>query len=204
VLIRGSGVDMQKFIKTPLPRTEVPTILYVGRLLWSKGIRELVKAAEILRERKVPFNLVIVGEPDELNPESANPAVIKEWEDKGLLKWMGRQADMPKFYQEASIVCLPSYGEGLPLTMLEAAATGRALVATDVPGCREVVREGVNGFLVPVQDADTLAFALERLLRNKDLREKFGEASHRMVKEEFSSQIVEEKLLTVYSSLLKA
>jgi glycosyltransferase involved in cell wall biosynthesis len=204
VLIRGSGVDMQKFIKTPLPQTEVPTILYVGRLLWSKGIRELVKAAEILRERKVPFNLVIVGEPDELNPESANPAVIKEWEDKGLLKWMGRQTDMPKFYQEASIVCLPSYGEGLPLTMLEAAATGRALVTTNVPGCREVVQQGKNGFLVSVQNSEELANALEKLLKDKKLREDFGEASHRMVKEEFSSQIVEEKLLTVYSSLLKA
>jgi glycosyltransferase involved in cell wall biosynthesis len=201
VLIRGSGVDMKKFVKTPLPQTEVPTILYVGRLLWSKGIRELVKAAEILRAKNIPFNLVIVGEPDELNPESANPAVIKEWEDKGLLKWMGRQSDMPKFYQQADIVCLPSnYGEGLPLTMLEAAATGRPLVTTDVPGCREVIKD--NGFLVPPLDAQRLADVLEKLLIDREMRERFGEASYQMVKEEFSSVIVEEKLLAVYRSLL--
>lgn len=200
VLIRGSGVDMKKFKRTPLPHTEVPTILYVGRLLWSKGIGELVKAVEILRFKDVPCNLVVVGEPDELNPESANPTAIKEWEDKGLLKWMGRQSDMPKFYQEADIVCLPSnYGEGLPLTMLEAAATGRPLVTTDVPGCREVIKD--NGFLVPPLNVEKLAEALEKLLVDRELRERFGEASYQMVRLEFSSEIVEKKLLAVYDSL---
>lgn len=202
VLIRGSGVDMEKFKKTPLPNNTPPVVLFVGRLLWSKGIRELVAAARILREQKVDFRLVVVGEPDELNPESADLATIKAWEAEGLIEWKGKQTDMPGFYQSADIVCLPSYGEGLPLTLLEAASCGRPLVATDVPGCREVVQDGVNGYLVPVRDVKILAKSLTHLLTDKGLREKLGYASHKRVEAEFSAQIVSGKLQEVYSSLI--
>lgn len=202
ILIRGSGVDMKKFAPTPLPQTDTPVVLFVGRLLWSKGIRELIQAAQTLKAEGLRFRLLIVGAPDERNPEAVSPAEMKRWHEQGVLEWLGRQSDMPKFYREASIVCLPTnYREGLPLTLLEAASIGRSLVATDIPGCREVVREGVNGFLVPPKNPEKLADALRKLLQSEELRQRFGKASTHLVETEFSSVHVQRQLLAVYDSL---
>lgn len=202
ILIRGSGVDMLKFAATPLPHDDVPIVLFVGRLLWSKGIQELVDAAAKLRNEGMRFRLLIVGAPDDRNPEAVPTDVLKAWHEQGLLEWMGRQTEMPRFYREASIVCLPTnYREGLPLTLLEAASTGRPLVATDIPGCREVVRTGVNGFLVPPKNSEALAGALRQLLADPELRQKMGQASTQLVASEFSSEHVQRQLLAVYDSL---
>ncbi len=202
ILIRGSGVDMVKFAATPLPKDDVPIVLFVGRLLWSKGIKELVDASSKLRAEGLRFRLLIVGAPDDRNPEAVPTDVLKAWHEQGLLEWMGRQTEMPRFYREASIVCLPTnYREGLPLTLLEAASTGRPLVATDIPGCREVVQTGVNGFLVPPKNSEALAGALRQLLANPELRQKMGQASTELVASEFSSEHVQRQLLAVYDSL---
>ncbi len=202
VMIRGSGVDMQKFAPTPMPENPVPVVLFVGRLLWSKGLQHLVDAGKKLREEGLDFRLVMVGEPDERNPEAVSPEVLKKWNAKGWVEWVGRQSDMPKFYRAADIVCLPTvYREGLPLTLLEAASIGRPLVSTDIPGCREVVRNGMNGILVRPADVDDLASALRTLLTNPQLRQRYGEASSAMVAAEFSSEHVGRQLTELYESL---
>jgi glycosyltransferase involved in cell wall biosynthesis len=202
VLIRGSGVDMKKFTPEALPTDEKPTVLFVGRLLWSKGIQELVDAAQLIRQNGIAFRLMIVGEPDERNPGAVPRAFLEEWHKNGVIDWVGRQTDMPSFYRKADIVCLPTkYREGLPLTLLEAASMGRPLVATDMPGCREAVISGLNGFLVPIDNAVALADALGKLLSDRSLREKMGRASSQLVEDEFSSEHVKRQLLAVYDSL---
>jgi glycosyltransferase involved in cell wall biosynthesis len=203
LLIRGSGVNMKKFIPSAQPDNSSPIILFVGRLLWNKGIKELVEASRILKNEKLEFTLKIVGAPDERNPEAVPEAYLKSLHHEGIIDWVGRQTDMPKFYREADIVCLPTqYKEGLPLTLLEAAAIGRTLVATDVPGCREVVRTNVNGFLVQPNEVNELANVLRILIVDSDLRRKFGEASTKIVKEEFAAEIIQAQLVAVYGSLL--
>jgi glycosyltransferase involved in cell wall biosynthesis len=203
VLIRGSGVDMKKFRPSLPPKNPKPVILFVGRLLWSKGIRELIEAAYILRKENLDFVLKIVGSPDDRNPNAVSSNFMKEFQIDGTIEWLGRQTDMPKFYYEADILCLPTqYKEGLPLTLLEAGSIGRALVATDVPGCREIVKDGVNGFLVRPKDVNHLVQALRSLIIDSNLREQFGLNSSKIVKDEFSSEIIQSQLLEVYRSLL--
>lgn len=203
LLIRGSGVDMEKFRPTPLAENKSTIILFVARLLWSKGIRELFEAAKILKSEGLSFELKIVGSPDERNPEAVPESYLKEFHNKGIVNWVGRQTDMPKFYREADIVVLPTeYREGLPLTLLEAASTGRSLVTTNMPGCREIARDGINGFLVPIRDSRALADALRKLITNPELLKKFGLASSEIVSTEFSSSIVQQQLLKVYELLL--
>jgi glycosyltransferase involved in cell wall biosynthesis len=200
VLIRGSGVNVEKFQHLPLPNNEMPVVLFAGRLLWSKGIRELIEATKKLKSR-MSFKLVLVGEPDEQNPECVPRRYLEELQSEGTIEWLGRQSDMPRLYQSADIVCLPTlYKEGLPLSLLEAASCGRPLIATDVPGCREIVRNGQNGYLVAPYKIDELALALEKLLQSKELRENFGNASAQMARAEFSAQIVQAQLVKLYES----
>lgn len=202
ILIRGSGVDMNKFTPSPLPSPDIPTVLFVGRLLWSKGLKELIEAAQLVRKKGTQFNLMIVGEPDDRNPGAVPLKVLEQWHADSWVNWVGRQSDMPAFYRQADVVCLPSnYREGLPLTLLEAASMGRPLVTTDMPGCREAVIDGMNGFLVPPQNAPALAEALYKLLSDRDLREKMGRASSKLVEENFSSLHVKRQLLAVYDTL---
>jgi glycosyltransferase involved in cell wall biosynthesis len=204
LLIRGSGVDMEKFKPAPQPNNPKPAVLYVGRLLWSKGIEDLIEAIRMLREDKIDFTFKVVGAPDEKNPEAIPLEYLQELHDKGFVEWVGRQNDMPGFYIEADIVVLPQRNrEGLPLTLAEAASTGRALITTDVPGCREVVRNNVNGFLVGPNRPQELALALKELILNPTLRKQFGEAGSEIVKNEFSTIIVQKQLTGVYKSLLE-
>jgi glycosyltransferase involved in cell wall biosynthesis len=203
ILIRGSGVNMEKFCPTPLTVNPKPIILFVGRLLWNKGLKELIEAARVLKAENLEFTLKIVGAPDKRNPEAVPESYLKDLHQEGIVDWVGRQSDMPKFYRESDIVCLPTqYKEGLPLTLLEAASTGRALVATDVAGCREIVRTGINGFLVPPKTTIELTDALRVLVLDPELRKTFGMESSRIVKEEFSAEIIQEQLVSVYESLL--
>jgi glycosyltransferase involved in cell wall biosynthesis len=205
ILIRGSGVDMMKFPPHPLPINKKPKILFVGRLLWSKGIGELVDAAINLKNEGLDFTLQIVGSPDDRNPNAVSTEFINKFKDKDFIEWPGRQCDMPTFYREADILCLPTkYKEGIPLTLLEAASMGRALVATDVPGCREIVRNEVNGFLIPPGNTTELTNALRKLILNPDQRIVFGENSSKIVKDEFSSEIIQRELNQVYFDLLES
>ena len=198
VVIPGSGVDIERFAPAPEP-AGVPVILYTGRLLATKGLRELAAAARLLRARGVAFRLVLAGMRDEANPACLPEAEIRAWEREGLLEWPGHVADVAPLLRGCAVVCLPSYREGLPLSLLEGAASGRPLVAADVPGCREVVRSGVNGLLVPARDAVALAAALERLLGDRDARAQMGAAGRRLALERFALPVILPQTLALYS-----
>ena len=147
-------------------------------MLWDKGIKEFVEAASIIKKRGIQARFVLVGGVDTGNPTSIPETQLKLWVNEGLVEWWGYKKDMPAVLQAAHIACLPSsYGEGLPKSLLEAAACGLPIVTTDAPGCREVVREGVNGLLVPVRDAAALATALGILIGDAALRRSIGEQS---------------------------
>ncbi|MEO7775019.1 MAG: glycosyltransferase family 4 protein, partial [Steroidobacteraceae bacterium] len=159
-LIRGSGVDTTLFAPSPEP-DGVPVLLYAGRLLWSKGIGELVDATRLIRAQGDYVRLVLVGVPDTQNPDAVPVAALQEWQREGILEWWGARDDMPAVFRSANLVALPSdYGEGVPKVLIEAAASGRAIVTTDTPGCREIVRNGINGTLVPPRNVPCLAAAI--------------------------------------------
>lgn len=200
ILIRGAGVDTQEFAVVPEPGGS-PVVILVARMLWDKGIGEYVEAAHILKTRGRVVRMLLVGAPDDQNPASIPIKTLNEWNSSGAVEWLGHRSDIPELLTQSHIVCLPSYREGLPKSLLEGLAAGRPLVATDVPGCREAVQDGVNGFLVPAKDARSLADALEKLIRSRELRQRMGEASRNLALTEFSSQRIETETLAVYSQL---
>ncbi len=200
-LIRGAGVDLARFRPQPPPAGPV-TVVLASRMLWDKGLQEFVDAAALLRARGVPARMVLVGKPDPSNPSAVPEAQLRQWHDSGAVEWWGHRADMPAVLAQAHIVCLPSYREGLPTILIEAAAAGLPLVATDVPGCREVVQAGENGFLVPPRDAAALAEALARLAEDTELRATYGRASRRLAEAAFGIGRVTEETLSVYRELL--
>jgi glycosyltransferase involved in cell wall biosynthesis len=200
-LIKGSGVDMSLFDITPEP-TGVITILLAGRMLWDKGIGELVEASRRLHSKGVKCRIVLVGKPDTENPRSIPKDILQDWHGEGVIEWWGYQENMAEVLSKAHIVVLPSYREGVPKFLIEAAACGRPIVTTDVPGCREIVREGQNGFLVSAQDAKALADALEILIHNSDLRKRMGKRGRKIVAEEFSEEIVIVKTMALYEKLI--
>lgn len=206
VLIRGAGVDIARFhpsVSTTKKNT-VPIIALVARMLRDKGIVEFVQAAQALHAAGVAARFVLVGEPDIDNPASFDTRQLRSWHGQHGIEWWGRREDMPEVYAQADIVCLPSYREGLPKTLLEAAACGRALVATDVPGCREIVIDGHNGLLVEVRNVAALAAALRQLIENPVLRAEYGRAGRALVEAEFSDEIVIQQTLALYADLCAA
>lgn len=200
-LIRGSGVDIQKF--HPMPVVEgVPVVVLVARMLWDKGVGEFVEAARQIRQRGDQARFVLVGTPDSANPASIPKATLQEWAGEGMVEWWGRRNDMAKVLAQAHIACLPSYREGLPMSLLEAAACGLPIIATDVPGCREVVLHGENGLLVPPRNADVLADALSQLIHDPDRRAEMGRYSRDLAVEEFSVGRVISETLSLYREML--
>ncbi|MDP2966564.1 MAG: glycosyltransferase family 4 protein [Pelolinea sp.] len=184
-LIPGSGVDIKKF--KPMPQPDgVPLVVLPARMIWDKGISEFVEAATAIKQKGIKARFALVGTPDKGNPASISEEQLESWAASGLIEAWGWQEDMVLVYQQASVVCLPSYREGLAKSLIEAAACGRALVASDIPGCREVVRDGVNGFVVPPKQAGLLAEALEKIICNKELRGRMGVESRKIVEREFS------------------
>lgn len=199
-LIRGSGVDCRRYAPMPEP-DGVPVAVLAGRMLWDKGIGELVAAARILRRRRVAIRIALAGVPDPLNPRSIAPDLLDQWQREGLVEWRGQQQDMAAVWRGSHIAVLPSYREGLPKALLEAAACGRPLVATDVPGCRELVRHGVNGLLVPAREAEGLAEALATLAGDAALRARLGAEARRIVADEFSDELVGRQAVELYRLL---
>lgn len=200
-LIRGAGVDLERFRPTP----EAPgtiTVLLASRMLWDKGVKEFVQAAQRLAAKGVRARFALAGKPDEGNPTAVPEERLREWHARGDVEWWGYREDMPEVLAQAHVVSLPSYREGLPTILIEAAAAGRPLVATDVPGCREVVRDQVNGFLVPPRDAAALASAIELLIRDAGLRTEFGRRSRYLAETEFGIDRVTAATLDLYAALL--
>jgi len=201
-LIPGSGVDTDAL--TPIPEPAgVMTVGYVGRLLANKGIRSLIEAHKILRSRGRAIRLVVAGEPDSANPSSIPQREVESWAAIEGLDMLGHIDDIRDVWRIAHIAVLPSRGgEGLPKSLLETAACGRPIVATDVPGCREIARQDVNALLVPVDDAAALADAIARLADDADLRRRFGVAGRAIVEAEYSERRIGAEIVALYAKLL--
>jgi glycosyltransferase involved in cell wall biosynthesis len=201
-LIRGSGVDTKRF--TPLADSgQGPVVLtLVARMLRDKGIAEFVEASRILRQEGLAVKAVLVGIPDPENPTSIPESQLRAWQSEGWVEWWGQRDDIPAVWAQSHIAVLPStYGEGVPMSLIEAAACGRPIVATDMPGCREIVNDGISGFLVPVKDPVALAEAIRKLVFDPDLRQRMGAQGRKLVEDQFSEQIVVGKTLALYRSL---
>ncbi len=196
-VIRGSGVDPEVF-RPGIEPTGTPLVVLPARMLWDKGVGEFVEAARQLKARGVIATFALVGEPDPENPASVSKAQLAAWHAETVVEWWGQRDNMPEVFAQTHIVCLPSYREGLPKALLEAAACGRPIVATNVPGCREIVRDGENGVLVPVCDAPALAEALARLIADPGMRRRMGERGRTLVVGEFSQERVIAETLAVY------
>jgi glycosyltransferase involved in cell wall biosynthesis len=198
-LIRGSGVDNQRFM--PRPETDgIPVVILPGRLLWDKGVGEFVEAAQRVQADGLRARFVLVGDSDSENPAAVPVLQLREWEKKGVIEWWGWQENMQEIYAQAHIVCLPSYREGLPKTLIEAAACGRPIIASDVPGCREIVRTDENGFLVPAHDVAALVDSLKKLIQDSALRRTLGLNGRRIAENEFSMDLIIAQTLKVYHS----
>lgn len=200
-VVPGSGVETDKLTPLPEPPGAV-SVAFVGRLLDDKGIRTLVSAHEILARRGQAVQLLIAGEPDPANPVSIPSAEIAAWGQRPGLVLLGHVADIREVWRAAHIAVLPSRREGLPKSLLEAAACGRPIVATDVPGCREIARNGVNALLVPSDDPVALAAAIEQLAQDQSMRMRFGAAGRRLVEEQFSSDRIGRETVALYDRLL--
>jgi glycosyltransferase involved in cell wall biosynthesis len=202
-LIPGSGVDTEHL--RPLPQPSGPlTMAYVGRLLDDKGLRTLVAAHSLLAERGDTIRLLIAGETDTANPASIPPREIEAWRKRPSIELLGKVPDVATVWAQAQIAVLLSRREGLPLSLLEAAACSRPIVATDVPGCREIARDGVNALLVPADNPQAVADAVHRLAHDPALRAKFGAAGRMLVEREFSSKRVGSETVKLYATLVPA
>ena len=189
-LLPGSGVDLQRFAPGPLPEGPV-TFLFIGRILGDKGVRELVKAAQSLLQQGLEVRVQLLGPTDEGNRTSIMRAELERWMSDGVIEYLGETDDVRPFIEKATAVVLPSYREGLPRSLLEAGAMGRPLIATDVPGCREVVEDGVNGMLCAVRDSASLAQSMKRFAELPlEERSAMGSASRRKIETKFSEDVV--------------
>src|SRR3546814_652917 len=169
-LIRGSCVDCDRFHPTPEP-AGVPGVVFASRMIWDKGVGEVVQAARIARSQGVVVRVVLVGAADPDNPRSVSTNQLDAWHSSGIIEWWGKRDDMKQVFAASHIVCLPSYyGEGLPKVLLEAAATGRPIITTNLPGCREIGRSGENALVVPPRDAAAVADAIKTLVDRKSTR----------------------------------
>lgn len=202
-LIPGSGVDCQRFKPRQDARQEGRTrVLFPSRLLWDKGAAEFIDAARILRQEGRGIEFLVAGAPDPGNPAAVPERTINDWAKQGLVQWLGHVEDMPNLLASTDIAVLPSYREGLPKSLIEAAACGLALVTTDVPGCREVVSDGVDGLLVPARDSKRLAAAIARLHDDPKLARMLGSAARRKALRLFDERIVVDATIGVYEELL--
>lgn len=203
VLILGTGVDITQFF--PLPESNRnPLVILPARLLWDKGVGEFVEAARRLRTAGLQARFALVGDPDDGNPRSVKPAQLQAWEKEAVIEWWGWKEKMADVYAQASVICLPTYyREGLPKSLIEAVACGRPIVTTNVPGCREMVRQGGNGLLVEARDVSGLAEALKYLILNPNIRAKMGAIGRKIAEEEYSSERIIPQILTVYESCKK-
>lgn len=204
-LIPGSGVDCVRFSPAPQQAADGRVrVVLPARLLWDKGLAEYIEAARLLRSRCIPVDLLLAGTSDPGNPAAVPESAVREWVSEGLVQWLGHVDDMPALFRSVDIAVLPSYREGLPKGLIEAGASGCALVTTDVPGCREVVAHERDGLLVPARNAVALADAIERLAGDSALRARLAAAAREKAVAEFDERIVIERTLEVYRELLPA
>lgn len=201
-LVPGSGVDLETFRPAPTEPPPPVRIVLAARMLADKGIREFADAARQLRRAGIQADFVLAGGLDPANRSAIFEDEIRRWEHDGILRWAGHVRDMAALNARAHVACLPSYREGLPKSLIEAAASGLPIVTTDVPGCREIVRPGESGLLVPPRDPAALAAALRRLIEDAELRRRMGVAGRRLAETGFSVESINAQILAVYDRLL--
>ena len=200
-IIAGSGIDVALYSVQPQP-SGIPIVVLPARMLWDKGVGEFVEAARRLKHKGVHARFILVGRRDDHNPAAIPEIRLKEWVQEGVVEWWGHREDMPAVYAAAMLVVLPSYREGLPKVLLEAAACGKAMVTTDVPGCRDIVRDRFNGLLVSPRDSMALAAAIEELLPDQETREVMGQRSRTRVMAEWSGPRITEQVLGLYHDMV--
>ena len=205
VMIKGCGVDLQQFA----PRAEAapedanePVVMFPARIQGNKGVHEFVAAARILKRDGIGARFVLVGRTDAKNPTNVDERIVRGWEADGLVEWWGYSDDMPATLPRAHIVCMPSYREGLPRVLIEAAACGRPIVTADVPGCREVVRDSASGILVPVKDGPATAAAIRQLIEDPALRRRMGAEARALAEAEFSVEDFVGQTMAAFEAVL--
>jgi glycosyltransferase involved in cell wall biosynthesis len=203
VLIRGSGVNMEKFKPSSGSEKEYPIVLFASRMIWDKGVGEFVEAAKIINKGTKKARFVLAGKPDHNNPNSVTEEELRAWNKKGLVEWWGYCENMVEILQESSIVSLPSYyGEGVPKILIEAAACGKPVITTDMPGCREIVCDGETGYLVEEKNSKDLAKKTLTLLADKKERIEMGIKGRVFAQDNFSLKATLKRTLKLYDSLL--
>jgi glycosyltransferase involved in cell wall biosynthesis len=202
VLIRGSGVNLSTFL--PLPEPEgIPVVTLPARMMWDKGIREFVEAAQQLRQQGVKVRFALAGRVDGASLGAVGEKQLLSWASEGAVEWWGYEQDVRIVFSRSTLICLPSfYREGIPKVLLEAGACGRAVVTTNSPGCREVVREEENGLLVPPRDSSALANAIRRLLEDAPLRARMAKRGREIVEQGFSDRLVIHQTFALYREVL--
>ena len=200
VLIKGCGVDVETFAPTS-PPSGPAVVMFPARILGDKGGHEFIHAARTHKAAGSEARFVLVGRRDPANPTDVEEATIRGWEQEGLVEWWGFQTNMPEILTRAHIICMPSYREGLPRSLIEAAACGLPIVTADVPGCREVVRDGISGYLVPVRDGTATTAAIGKLLVDPDLRRSMGQAARQLALDEFTVEDFVADSLAAYDAL---
>lgn len=202
-LIKGCGVDLDWFSYTGEPDRKMIRFVFPARLLYDKGIIEFIHAAESIKPYafgKAEF--ILVGNLDPYNPSGITEIALNNLLINDYIIWAGYSTDMKSVLEDCHVVVLPSYREGLPKSLIEAAAVGRPIITTDAPGCRECVKDGINGFLVPVKDHEVLAEKMMILLKDKDLRVKMGKKSHEIAEKEFALSLSVNATMDVYQKML--
>jgi glycosyltransferase involved in cell wall biosynthesis len=200
-IIRGSGVALVDYPYLPEPEGK-PVVVMASRLLRDKGVFEFVESARLLQQRGVNVEMRLIGSPDPGNPTSIAQLDLERWSQEGVVQLLGFRKDIAAQYAVANIVCLPSYREGLPKSLVEAAACGRAVVTTNVPGCRDSIMPDVTGVLVPAKNSDALADAIQKLIEYPELRQQMGAAGRKLAEEEFAIEKIVEQHMSIYTELL--
>ena len=202
-LIKGAGVDTEKFDYKPEPDGQVRVIM-VSRLLRDKGVQEFIDAAKLVKARESTVQFVLVGDVDDGNPTSLTAEQLTDLRKSRDVTWLGARTDISELLAASHVACLPSYREGLPKSLIEAASAGRPIVTTDVPGCREVVTHMVNGLLIQPRDVTALATAIEKLVNDPQLRQSMGKENRQKAESEYANEMIIAQTHGVYDSFSKS
>lgn len=198
-LVPGSGVRKDKFAVTPEPSSPPFRIVVPCRMLWDKGVGDVAAAARILNTTHPGrFEFILAGRLDPSNPSAIEETQLRHWESDGLVKWLNHVEDMNALFQSCHIVCLPSYREGIPLALLEAALCKRAIITTDVPGCRDLIKDKVNGVLVPHKNATRLAQGILELANNPELRHQVSEEAREETLQKYTTEVINTQIMEIY------